>query len=155
MAKPFFVLPARHILLFMILHYNSSNFRKVLKFIMNQLFQNFIVLKNPLFLTSEKICFSFSTFIKYMQAAAILFHHDPCSSDTNLLISDSIKQAYPMKKYRELLFITTTEKPLPVLEIHSISGKKKRGRSCLPSLLQTFWLKGITATLNGDMSLPH
>lgn len=92
---------------------------------MNQLFQNFIVLRKPLFLTSEKFCFSFSTSVKHMQAAAILFHHDPCSSDTNLLNSDSIKQAYLMKKYRELLFITTAEKPLPVLETHGINGKKR------------------------------
>lgn len=92
---------------------------------MNQLFQNFIVLRKPLFLTSEKFCFSLSTSVAHMQAAAILFHHDPCSSDTNLLNSDSIKQAYLMKKYRELLFITTAEKPLPVLETHSINGKKR------------------------------
>jgi len=98
MAEPFFVLPARHILLFMLFHYNSSNFRKVIKLIMNQLFQNLIVLKNPLFLTSEKFCFSFSTFIKHMQAATMLFQHDPCRSDTNLLNSDSIKQAYLTKK---------------------------------------------------------
>lgn len=45
MEKPFFILPARHILLFMLFHYNSSNFRKVLKFIIIQLFQNFTVLK--------------------------------------------------------------------------------------------------------------
>lgn len=47
MVEPFFVLPARHILLFMLFHYNSSNFREVWNFIMNQLFQNFIVLKKP------------------------------------------------------------------------------------------------------------
>lgn len=126
MVKPFSVLPARHTLLFMLFHFNRSNFRKVLKFIMNQLFQNFIVLKRPLFLTSEKFCFSFPTSIKHMQAAAILFHHDPCSSDTDLLNSDSIKQAYLTKKYREILFVTTTERSLFQSRQHTASMLKKR-----------------------------
>lgn len=77
-----------------------------------------------------------------MHAAAILFHHDPGSSDTDLLNSDSIKQAYLMTKYREILFITTTEKPLPVVATHSINGKKE-GEAACPCFCKHFGLEEL------------
>lgn len=128
MEKPFFILPARHILLFMLFHYNSSNFRKVLKFIIIQLFQNFTVLKKK-----KK-----NTFLQVNFSSHFLLLSNTHVGSSNTFLSWSMQLRYQFtqlteqnkpkwwKKFRGFLSITSTEKSLLVLKTHSINEKKKR-----------------------------